>query len=179
MKVIASYKLKLFYENYPYAEQHIKTWYHDMVNVNWTKHEDVIKYTNYATVIDSNLLVFNILDCNIVTLFYPEKQALIIIDIVSHVEYEKLIHSIFNKSKLFPLFFLLTKSVSNFKHITTDKKYKNAIKKLEKILLYSMDSKYSNYTQNLCSLIHAYESNNWEIAKPHPIEAVKIRMFLK
>src|SRR5690606_17667701 len=119
----------------------------------------------------TNLIVFNILEYKLVTLCAPEKELLLIIDIV-HLEYNDLLDSLIKRSKEFPLFFWLKKiNFQSKKDITSDTEYKDAIKKLEKTLLCSMISKYSNYAKKLSSSIYDYESKNWKIDEPHPIEA--------
>ena len=64
----------------------------------------------------------------------------------------------------------------NIKPIKTEKDYKVAIKRLEKIFNASPESKEGDEAEILSMLIDNYENQHYPIEAPDPIEAIKIRM---
>jgi len=64
----------------------------------------------------------------------------------------------------------------NIKPIRTEKDYKKALKRLEKIFDSSPKSKEGDEAEILSLLIENYENQFYPIEAPDPIEAIKIRM---
>lgn len=173
MRIIALHKLVCFYHKDPSKENHLKTWYYDVIDYNWKKAEDVINMTKYAEVRNGNLIIFNSFNYIIITKFIPTYQILIIIDIVTPIEFESSNISNLKKTNLNFFKYLRYHFTLRFKkRISTETEYINILNKL-----YTLKSK--NLTENMFSLISEYENLNWKISPPDPIESIKVRMLLK
>ena len=62
------------------------------------------------------------------------------------------------------------------KPIKTRKDYQKALKRIEKLWDSKPDSREADELDILATLVEAYESNNYRISSPDPVEAIKFRM---
>jgi len=64
----------------------------------------------------------------------------------------------------------------NIKPIKTNKDYKAALKRIEKIFDAKPNSRKGDELEVLVTLVEAYEQKHYAIALPDPMEAIKFRM---
>ncbi|HKI79716.1 MAG TPA: hypothetical protein VKA26_14340 [Ignavibacteriaceae bacterium] len=64
----------------------------------------------------------------------------------------------------------------NIKPIKTNKNYKAALKRIEKIFDAKPNSRKGDELEVLVTLVEAYEQKHYAIALPDPMEAIKFRM---
>ncbi len=62
------------------------------------------------------------------------------------------------------------------KPIKTQKDYKTALKKINELFAAKPNTAEGDVLEVLVTLVEAYEKNNYNIAPPDPIEAIKFRM---
>jgi len=60
MRIIARRTLREYWERYPPAEQPLKAWFREAATANWASPVDVKRRCRHASILKSNLLVFNI-----------------------------------------------------------------------------------------------------------------------
>lgn len=91
-RIFSKSTLKKFWEKFPDAEQHLKTWYQTVMNENWTTPNDVKKTYRNASILKNNMIVFNIKGnkYRLIAKFNFEKQWVFIQFIGTHHEYDNI-----------------------------------------------------------------------------------------
>ena len=92
MRIIAIGTIKAFWEKNPDSEQHLKSWYQEILKAKWNKSSELKSLYRNASIINSKRVVFNIKGNSyrlIVDIEYRLK-IVFIVWIGSHEEYDKI-----------------------------------------------------------------------------------------
>ena len=91
-RIFAKSTLREFWEEYPDAEQHLKTWYDTAKSADWKTPTDVKQTYSTASILKNSRIVFNIKGnfYRLIAKFNFEKQWIFIRFIGTHIEYDKI-----------------------------------------------------------------------------------------
>jgi len=92
MRIITKGTLKVFWEQYPDAEQELKYWYDKMRNASYQSPNEVIRDNPKADTVGNGRIVFNICrnKYRLIALFRYNIQRVYIRFIDTHKEYDKI-----------------------------------------------------------------------------------------
>lgn len=90
-RILAKRTLREFWEKYPDAEQHLKTWYDTTKRSDWQNPNDIKATYGNASIIGGNRVVFNIKgnDYRLIVRFNFERGWAFIRFMGTHAEYDK------------------------------------------------------------------------------------------
>jgi mRNA interferase HigB len=92
MRIIARSTLRSFWEQYPDAEQPLKTWFYEASRANWQNPSDIKSLYLNASIIANNRVVFNIKgnDYRLIVHVRYDIGIIFIRFIGTHKEYDKI-----------------------------------------------------------------------------------------
>ena len=90
MRIVAVSYLRAFWENYPDAEQPLKSWVDEVKKANWSQPADIKTQYRNASILKNRRVVFNIKgnDYRLVASVAYRYQAVYVKFIGTHVEYD-------------------------------------------------------------------------------------------
>jgi mRNA interferase HigB len=90
MRIVAVSHLRTFWEKYPGAEQHLKSWLDEVKKATWSQPSDIKAQYGSASILKNRRVVFNIKgnDYRLIVAVAYQYQAVYIKFIGTHLEYD-------------------------------------------------------------------------------------------